>query len=70
AFAHPLVFGVALLAVLILSVWLTWHSWRFLSGLVRKVIRVFAGRSPTAAPAFAPALAPQALALVEPESGA
>ena len=50
ALAHPLAFGVALLAVLVLSVWLIRRSWRFLSGLVRKLISVFAGRDPAPAP--------------------
>jgi hypothetical protein len=50
ALTHPLVFGLALLAVLALSVWLIRRCWRFLSGLVRKVVRVFAGRPPMPAP--------------------
>jgi hypothetical protein len=45
AFAHPLAFGLALLAALVFSVWLIRHCWRFLSGLVRKVVRVFADRA-------------------------
>jgi hypothetical protein len=50
ALAHPLVFSVALLVALVLSVWLVLRCWRFLSGLVRKVVRVFAGRDPAPAP--------------------
>jgi len=57
ALAHPLLFGGALLVVLVLSVWLIRRSWHFLSGLVRKVIRVFAGRAPSAVPP--PGAAPQ-----------
>jgi len=52
AFAHPLIFGVALLAVLVLSVWLIRRCWRFLSGLVRKLITLFSGRA--APPAATP----------------
>jgi hypothetical protein len=44
ALAHPLVFGLALLVVLAFSGWLIRRCWRFLSGLVRKVVRVSAGR--------------------------
>ena len=51
AFTHPLVFGIALLAVLALSVWLIRRCWRFLSGLVRKLIALFSGRSATTAAA-------------------
>jgi hypothetical protein len=50
ALTHPLVFGVALLLVLALSVWLIQRCWRFLSGLVRKLIRVFGGRDRAPAP--------------------
>ncbi|MDR1969225.1 MAG: DUF4126 domain-containing protein [Burkholderiaceae bacterium] len=46
ALTHPLVFGLALLVVLVLSVWLIRRCWHFLSGLVRTVVRVFAGRAP------------------------
>ena len=44
ALAHPLVFVVLFVLVLILSVWLIRKSWRFLSGLVRRVTRIFSGR--------------------------
>ena len=54
AFTHPLVFGVALLAVLALSVWLIRRCWRFLSGLVRKLIALFSGRSATTAAPVTP----------------
>jgi hypothetical protein len=50
ALAHPLVFGVALLIVLVLSVWLIRRCWRFLSRLVRTVVRVLAGRAPEPVP--------------------
>jgi hypothetical protein len=50
AFVHPLIFGLALLAVLALSVWLIRRCWHFLSGLVRKLINLFSGRSATSAP--------------------
>ncbi|MDR2851581.1 MAG: DUF4126 domain-containing protein [Burkholderiaceae bacterium] len=50
AFTHPLLFGLALLLALALCVWLIRRCWRFLSGLVRKLVRVFAGRDFTAAP--------------------
>jgi hypothetical protein len=62
AFAHPLVFGLALLVVLALSVWLIHRCWRLLSGLVRKVVRVFAGRDPEPAPQ------PPAISQSEPHS--
>ncbi|HSU22926.1 DUF4126 domain-containing protein [Comamonadaceae bacterium OTU4NAUVB1] len=53
ALAHPLVFGVAFVAVLALSVWLVARSWRFLRGLVTRVARIFSGRpDPGVAPAF------------------
>jgi hypothetical protein len=44
ALAHPLVFVVFFIAVLILSVWLIRKSWRFLRGLVARVTRIFSGR--------------------------
>ncbi len=44
AVAHPLVFAVLFVLVLILSVWLIRKSWRFLSGLVRRVARIFSGK--------------------------
>ncbi|MDR2991984.1 MAG: DUF4126 domain-containing protein [Burkholderiaceae bacterium] len=50
ALTHPLVFGVALLIVLAISVWLIRHCWRFLSELVRKLIQVFAGKTQGSAP--------------------
>ena len=53
AIAHPLVFGVVLLAVLVLSVWLIRKSWRFLRGLFSRVARIFSGRpDPGVTPAF------------------
>ncbi|MDR2187839.1 MAG: DUF4126 domain-containing protein [Azonexus sp.] len=46
ALTHPLLFGVALLLTLVVSVWLIRRCWRFLSGLTRRVIRIFSGREP------------------------
>lgn len=44
AVAHPLVFGLALILVLVLSVWLIRKSWRFLRALFGRVARIFSGR--------------------------
>ena len=44
AVAHPLVFVVLFVLVLILSVWLIRKSWRFLRGLVGRVTRIFSGK--------------------------
>ena len=44
AVAHPLVFGVLFVAVLVLSVWLIRKSWRFLKALFGRVARIFSGR--------------------------
>jgi hypothetical protein len=44
AVAHPLVFVVLFVLVLILSVWLIRKSWRFLRGLVNRVTRIFSGQ--------------------------
>jgi len=44
ALAHPLVFGVLLLALLVLSIWLIRKSWRFLRAMVTRVTRIFSGR--------------------------
>ena len=44
AVAHPLVFGVVFVIVLVLSVWLIRKSWRFLRGLVGRVTRIFSGK--------------------------
>ena len=53
AVAHPLVFGVVLVLVLMLSVWLVIKSWRFLGSLVARVRRIFSGRpDPGVQPAF------------------
>ena len=53
AVAHPLVFGVLLLAVLVLSVWLIRKSWRFLRGLVSRLRQIFSGHAdPGVTPAF------------------
>lgn len=53
AVAHPLVFGLLFIVVLVLSVWLIRKSWRFLKSLFGRVARIFSGRSdPGVAPAF------------------
>ncbi|MDM0072418.1 DUF4126 domain-containing protein [Variovorax sp. J31P207] len=53
AVAHPLVFGLLFIAVLVLSVWLIRKSWRFLKSLFGRVARIFSGRSdPGVVPAF------------------
>ncbi|MDM0032575.1 DUF4126 domain-containing protein [Variovorax sp. J22P271] len=53
AVAHPLVFGLLFIAVLVLSVWLIRKSWRFLKALFGRVARIFSGRSdPGVVPAF------------------
>lgn len=50
AIAHPLVFVVALLLVLVLSVWLIRTCWRFLRQLFTRVARIFSGRPDTGPP--------------------
>ena len=53
AIAHPLVFGIVLLAVLVLSVWLIRKSWRFLKLLFARLARIFSGQpDPGVTPAF------------------
>ncbi|HYW56220.1 MAG TPA: DUF4126 domain-containing protein [Polaromonas sp.] len=53
ALAHPVVFVVVLVLVLILSVWLIRTCWRFLSQLFARVARIFSGKPDTGpAPAF------------------
>ncbi len=53
AIAHPVVFVVVLVLVLILSVWLIRVCWRFLRQLFARVARVFSGRPDTGpSPAF------------------
>ena len=53
AIAHPLVFCIVLLAVLVLSVWLIRKSWRFLKLLFARVARIFSGKpDPGVTPAF------------------
>lgn len=53
AVAHPLVFGVLFVVVMVLSVWLIRKSWRFLKGLVNRVRRIFSGQpDPGVVPAF------------------
>ncbi|MBU1442666.1 MAG: DUF4126 domain-containing protein [Gammaproteobacteria bacterium] len=44
AVAHPLVFGLVFVLVLVLSVWLIAKSWRFLRALFSRVARIFSGR--------------------------
>jgi len=51
--AHPIVFLVVLVVVLVLSVWLIRICWRFLKLLLARVTRIFSGKSdPGAPPAF------------------
>ena len=53
AFAHPLAFGLLLLAALVISVWLIRACWRFLKALFTRVTRIFSGRpDPGVTPAF------------------
>ncbi|WP_198968865.1 DUF4126 domain-containing protein [Xylophilus sp. ASV27] len=42
--AHPLVFALALVLVLALSLWLIHKSWRFLRRLFTRMARIFSGR--------------------------
>jgi len=44
AMAHPLVFVVVLLLVLVVSVWLIRLCWRFLTQLFARVARIFSGK--------------------------
>ena len=54
ALAHPIVFLVLLVVVLVVSVWLIRICWRFLRQLFLRVTRIFSGRSdPGTPPAFA-----------------
>ena len=51
--AHPLVFLVALVVVLILSIWMIRICWRFLSQLFIRVAKIFSGKpDPGLQPAF------------------
>ncbi len=51
--AHPLVFLVALVVVLILSIWMIRICWRFLSRLFMRVAKIFSGKpDPGLQPAF------------------
>ncbi len=53
AVAHPLVFAILFILVLIASVWLIRKSWRFLRSLFGRIARIFSGRpDPGVAPAF------------------
>ena len=47
AIAHPLVFVVVLLLVLVVSVWLIRLCWRFLTQLFARVARIFSGKPDT-----------------------
>ena len=50
AIAHPLVFVVVLLLVLVVSVWLIRLCWRFLTQLFARVARIFSGKPDTGPP--------------------
>ena len=53
AVAHPFVFILLLVVVLVLSVWLIRLCWRFLTQLFARVARIFSGRAdPGLPPAF------------------
>ena len=53
AVAHPFVFLVLFVLVLVASVWLIRKSWRFLKALFSRVARIFSGRpDPGVVPAF------------------
>ena len=53
AVAHPLVFLVLFVLLLVFSVWLIRKSWRFLRGLVARLTRIFSGKpDPGVEPAF------------------
>jgi Domain of unknown function (DUF4126) len=53
AVAHPFVFLVLFVLVLVASVWLIRKSWRFLRALFSRVARIFSGRpDPGVVPAF------------------
>ncbi|WP_076998544.1 DUF4126 domain-containing protein [Variovorax sp. KK3] len=53
AVAHPLVFLLLFVVLLVLSVWLIRKSWRFLRALFGRVARIFSGRpDPGVTPAF------------------
>ncbi len=53
AIAHPLVFVVLLILMLIFSVWLIRTCWRFLSQLFARIARIFSGKPDSGpAPAF------------------
>ena len=53
AIAHPLVFIVVLVLVLVFSVWLIRTCWRFLRQLFARVARIFSGKADSGpAPAF------------------
>jgi len=50
ALAHPLLFVLALLCMLVLSVWLIRICWRFLRQLFARVARIFSGKPDTGPP--------------------
>ena len=50
AIAHPLVFVVVLLLVLVVSVWLIRLCWRFLTQLFARVASIFSGKPDTGLP--------------------
>ena len=53
AIAHPLVFVIVLVLMLVLSVWLIRICWRFLRQLFARVARIFSGKPDTGpSPAF------------------
>jgi hypothetical protein len=53
AVAHPLVFLLLFVVLLVISVWLIRKSWRFLRALFGRLARIFSGRpDPGVTPAF------------------
>jgi uncharacterized membrane protein len=50
ALAHPLLFFPALVLVIVVMLWLLRRSWRFVRGLLGRMVRLFGGRAPTDAP--------------------
>ncbi|OUM00237.1 DUF4126 domain-containing protein [Variovorax sp. JS1663] len=53
AVAHPFVFMLVFIALLVLSVWLIRKSWRFLRALFSRLARIFSGKpDPGVTPAF------------------
>jgi uncharacterized membrane protein len=50
ALAHPLLFFPALALAIVVMLWLLRRSWRFVRGLLGRMVRLFGGRTPGDAP--------------------